>query len=72
MQRNLWKKGQEETSIRRIIEGDLSKYKLGIPLNKLAQPEEIADIALFLCSPSASHVTMQNLLVDGGTSLGNA
>lgn len=36
------------------------------PIGRFAQPEEIADIVLFLCSDSASFVAAQAFVVDGG------
>ncbi|SIS14381.1 SDR family oxidoreductase [Natronorubrum thiooxidans] len=38
-----------------------------IPLQKLAQPEDVANAALFLASDMAGHITAESLLVDGGT-----
>ena len=40
----------------------------GIPLGRLAEPEEMAQVALFLLSDRASYVTGQVLVADGGQS----
>lgn len=37
-----------------------------IPLQRLAEPEEIAELAVFLCSEKNSYMTGQVLVVDGG------
>ncbi|MEP0872561.1 SDR family oxidoreductase [Trichocoleus desertorum AS-A10] len=41
-----------------------------IPLGKVAQPEEIANLALFLVSDLAASITGAEILVDGGTTPG--
>lgn len=38
-----------------------------IPLGRFGTPDDIAHVALFLCSDAASYVTGQLLTVDGGT-----
>lgn len=38
-----------------------------IPLGRFGTPEDVANVALFLCSAAASYVTGQLLTVDGGT-----
>lgn len=52
-----------------LIAGLPEEYKLGIPLQKIATPQEIAQTVLFLASDMASHITMQNIIVDGGATL---
>lgn len=42
-----------------------------IPLRRFAEPEEIADCALFLASPSSDFITGQVIAVDGGQVLSN-
>jgi glucose 1-dehydrogenase len=37
-----------------------------VPLGRMAQPEDIADVVAFLCTPAARYVTGQTLFVDGG------
>jgi len=39
------------------------------PLNRAALPEEVANVAVFLCSPSASFMNGMGLLIDAGTFL---
>lgn len=68
MQKQLWNDHYGE---QQVIEGDSQTYRLGIPLQKLATPEEIAQSVLFLLSPGASHITMHDLRVDGGATLDN-
>lgn len=43
--------------------------KTVIPMGRIAQVEEIADIVMFLCGSGASYVTGSAWVVDGGTTL---
>ncbi len=67
MQRSLWADGDAE---QRRIRGFAEQYKLGIPLGKIARPHEIAGTIMFLASDYASHITLQDIVVDGGSTLG--
>jgi 3-oxoacyl-[acyl-carrier protein] reductase len=41
-----------------------------IPLGRVGDPEDIADVVLFLASDAARYVTGQTIIVDGGLSVG--
>jgi NAD(P)-dependent dehydrogenase (short-subunit alcohol dehydrogenase family) len=45
----------------------VERHNARIPLRRLATPEEIAQVALFLASPVASYVTGAIVPMDGGT-----
>ena len=40
-----------------------------IPLQYAAMPQEIANMAIFLCSPQAKYITGTTQIIDGGLSL---
>ncbi len=67
MQRTLWTSADAE---QQRIRGFGEQFKLGIPLGKIARPQEIANTILFLASDLASHITLQDIVVDGGSTLG--
>lgn len=66
MQRALWAHGSSRVA---VIRGDPAHWRLGIPLGKIATPDEIATAVLFLLSEQASHITLHDLRVDGGATL---
>lgn len=45
---------------------DVPKLERRTPLGKFARPEDIAEMAVYLCSSAASQVTGQVIAVDGG------
>jgi 2,3-dihydro-2,3-dihydroxybenzoate dehydrogenase len=67
MLRSMW---QDDSGIQATLEGRLDQYRLGIPLGKLARPADVAAAVEFLLSDRAGHITMHELTVDGGATLG--
>jgi 3-oxoacyl-[acyl-carrier protein] reductase len=49
---------------------ELAQLGQSIPMGRLGRPEELADVAVFLCSARASYVTGTCVLVDGGACRG--
>lgn len=41
-----------------------------VPMKRFGEPQEIADAAVFLCSPRASFITGHLMVVDGGQTVG--
>lgn len=67
MQRDLWP--DAEAGAQAALAGDAGSYRVGIPLGRIAAPEDVAEVCCFLLSDAARHVTLQQLFVDGGASL---
>ena len=54
------------TNLPKKYEHWYSTWSKQTPMTRMAEPHEIASVALFLCSPSSSYVTGEVLVVDGG------
>jgi len=67
MLRRLW---NGEDRLAATLEGDPATFRLGIPMGKIARPTDVAEAVAFLLSDEAGHVTLQDLTVDGGATLG--
>jgi NAD(P)-dependent dehydrogenase (short-subunit alcohol dehydrogenase family) len=46
------------------------EFQAGIPLGRIGQPRDIANVALFLASDESSFMTGAELVVDGGFTAG--
>lgn len=66
MQTGMW---ADEHGAQHVIAGSLATFKTGIPLGRIATPEDIANAVVFLLSEQARHITMTDLYVDGGATL---
>ena len=47
----------------------VERFETGTPVARIGEPEDVADVVVFLCSDLARFVTGQNLVVDGGLTL---
>ena len=48
------------------FEGAVAYYKNSVPLGRLAEPEDIADVVVFLVTDAARYITGQTIHVNGG------
>jgi 3-oxoacyl-[acyl-carrier protein] reductase len=56
-----------ETDMTANLSKDIKSSILqAIPMGKIGNPEDVANVVLFLCSPLASYITGQTIAVDGG------
>jgi 3-hydroxybutyrate dehydrogenase len=40
------------------------------PVKRMAEPDEVAELVVYLCSPDASYITGTALSIDGGWTAG--
>ena len=67
--------GTKTPLLRAFTKGDPATESMRaqkIPLGRLAEPEDIADVVVWLCSDGARFVTGTPMLVDGGSVAGMA
>ena len=61
--------GAIDTPINAEVKSDPAKLAMllkGIPFHRMGQPEEIAELALYLTSDAAGYITGSTFIVDGG------
>lgn len=57
-------------AVERTLNGAPEAFRIGIPIGKIGSPREVAQTILFLASERASQITLHDLTVDGGATLG--
>jgi NAD(P)-dependent dehydrogenase (short-subunit alcohol dehydrogenase family) len=55
-----------------VFPDQVERFETGTPVGRIGEPEDIADVVVFLCSDMARFITGQNLVVDGGLTLHGA
>ena len=53
----MWRQGSSRET---VIQGDAKAFRLGIPLRKIATPDDIVESILFLLSDRAGHITLHD------------
>ncbi|MFD1147862.1 2,3-dihydro-2,3-dihydroxybenzoate dehydrogenase [Saccharothrix hoggarensis] len=64
---SMWHDEADRTA---TLAGNPGAFRVGIPLGRVASPEDVAEAVAFLLSDQARHITMHDLTVDGGATLG--
>jgi 3-oxoacyl-[acyl-carrier protein] reductase len=47
----------------------MKQRNLKLPLDRIGEPKQVADVAIFLASPASDYITGQNIILDGGMSI---
>jgi NAD(P)-dependent dehydrogenase (short-subunit alcohol dehydrogenase family) len=55
-----------------FLPSQVERFETGTPVGRIGEPEDVADVVVFLCSDLARFITGQNLIVDGGLTLHGA
>jgi NAD(P)-dependent dehydrogenase (short-subunit alcohol dehydrogenase family) len=54
---------------REFIKEWMKLRKVSLPINRIGETTDVANVALFLASPAADYITGQNIILDGGMTL---
>ncbi|MEV1090161.1 2,3-dihydro-2,3-dihydroxybenzoate dehydrogenase [Streptomyces microflavus] len=67
MLRSMW---HDRAAEQHTLDGSPAAYRVGIPLRRIGRPADVAEAVEFLLSDRAAQITLHDLTVDGGASLG--
>jgi NAD(P)-dependent dehydrogenase (short-subunit alcohol dehydrogenase family) len=65
---SMWTPGLRESA--KVLPQHVEKLSALTPLGRLAEPTEVAEAVIWLCSPKASYVLGHTLLAEGGAVMG--
>jgi NAD(P)-dependent dehydrogenase (short-subunit alcohol dehydrogenase family) len=54
----------------RLSDGSLELFRPRVPDGRMSHPDEVASAVAYLLSPESAHIALQDLVVDGGESMG--
>jgi NAD(P)-dependent dehydrogenase (short-subunit alcohol dehydrogenase family) len=57
------------SAVREMPEAVRERVLAGMPMGRMAEPEEVAELIAFLASDGAGYITAQDISVDGGLGL---
>lgn len=60
----------DHAAVQRMADGSPEAFRPRIPDGRVATPADVSDAIAFLLSPESAHITLQDLVVDGGELLG--
>ncbi len=65
---DMWKQMDRDWSaIQGLAEGEVWKQRIaGVPMGRPQQPDDVANLALYLASPASDYMTGQSINIDGG------
>jgi meso-butanediol dehydrogenase/(S,S)-butanediol dehydrogenase/diacetyl reductase len=65
---DMWKQMDRDWSaLQGLAEGEVWKQRIaGVPMGRPQQPDDVANLALYLASPASDYMTGQSINVDGG------
>jgi NAD(P)-dependent dehydrogenase (short-subunit alcohol dehydrogenase family) len=53
-----------------LSDGSLELFRPRVPDGRMSDPDEVASAVAYLLSPESAHIALQDLVVDGGESMG--
>jgi len=65
---DMWKQMDRDWSaLQGLAEGEVWKQRIaGVPMGRPQQPDDVANLALYLASPASDYLTGQSINIDGG------